>query len=143
MAGKIRTATIRQRVAISAPPDAVYRALTNAQQHAAFTDAAATGAARVGARFTAWDGYTHGKHLVLEKARRIVQEWSTTEWPSSAAASRLEIRLEPTGKGTLLVMIHTGVPASQAASLRQGWKDYYWSPLKAWFASKGRDRTKA
>ena len=143
MAGKIRTATIRQRVAILAPPDAVYQALTNARQHAAFTDAEAMGPARVGARFTAWDGYIHGKHLMLEKPRRIVQEWSTTEWPSSAAPSRLEIRLEPKGRGTLLVMIHSGVPAAQAASLRQGWKDYYWSPLKAWFAGKGRALAKS
>lgn len=142
MAKKIRTATIRQRVTISAPPDAVYRALTHARQHAAFTEAEATGAARVGARFTAWDGYIEGKHLVLEKARRIVQEWSTTEWPNNAAPSRLEIRLEPKGKGTLLVMVHAGVPASQAASLRQGWKDYYWSLLKTWFARKGRGNTK-
>ena len=142
MARSIRTATIRQRVTISAPPDEVYCALTNARQHAAFTESEATGSGRVGARFTAWDGYIQGKHLVLEKPRRIVQEWSTTEWPSGAAPSRLEIRLEPKGTGTLLVMVHAGVPAAQAASLRQGWKDYYWSPLKAWFASKGRGRTK-
>jgi len=136
MARKVRTATIRQRVVIPAPPEAVYRALTNARQHSAFTEAEATGAARVGARFTAWDGYIGGKHLVLEKARRIVQEWRTTEWPTSAAASRLEIRLAPRGEGTLLVMTHTGVPALQAASLRGGWKDYYWKPLQAWFARK-------
>lgn len=142
MAGKIRTATIRQRVAIPASPEAVYRALTNARQQAAFTDAEATGAARVGARFTAWDGYIDGKHLELEKARRIVQEWSSTEWPKSAAPSRVEIQLEPKGKGTLLIMTHAGVPASQAASLRQGWKDYYWTPLKAWFARTGRGKAK-
>ena len=125
--------TIRQRVTIPAPPAKVYEALMNAKKHAAFTAAEATGVARVGARFTAWDGYISGKHLQLDKGRRIVQEWTTTQWPRGAIASRLEIRLEPSGKGTALTMIHSGVPASRAASLRDGWRHYYWQPLKAWF----------
>jgi hypothetical protein len=62
---KVDTRTIRQRVAIPAPPTNVYAALVNAKKHAAFTAAEASGAARVGARFTAWDGYISGKHLNL------------------------------------------------------------------------------
>ena len=130
---KVDTRTIRQRVAIPAPPTKVYEALVNAKKHAAFTPAEASGAARVGARFTAWDGYISGKHLILEKGRRIVQEWATTQWPKGCSPSRLEIRLEPSGKGTALTMIHSELPASQAASLRDGWSQYYWKPLKAWF----------
>jgi len=129
---KIVTCTIRQRVSIAASPAEVYEALVNAKKHAAFTGAQATGAARVGARFTAWDGYITGKHLLLDKGRRIVQEWTTTGWPKGAVASRLEIRLGRSGKGTVLTMIHSGVPASRTASLRDGWKRYYWQPLKAW-----------
>jgi len=130
------TCTIRQRVTITAPPAMVYEALVNARNHTAFTSARATGVARVGARFTAWDGYISGKHLVLDKGRRIVQEWATTGWPKGAAASRLEIRLEPHGERTALTMIHSGVPASRAARLRDGWKLYYWQPLRAWFRSR-------
>ena len=123
---------------IAASPDAVYRALTNARRHAAFTEAKATGRARVGYRFTAWDGYIEGKHLALKQARRIVQEWSTSEWPSGAAPSRLELRLRPVKGGTELTMIHSGVPASQSRSLRSGWVEYYWKPLKDWFAREAR-----
>jgi activator of HSP90 ATPase len=133
---KSTTRTIRQRVSIPASPQDVYEALVNAKKHAAFTQAQATGTARVGARFTAWDGYISGKHLVLEKGRRIVQEWVTTEWPKGVAASRLEILLERKGKGTLLTMLHSEVPAAQAASYRDGWKEYYWEPLKAWFRNR-------
>ena len=133
---KTDTRTIRQRVTIPAPPAKVYEALVNAKKHAAFTAAEATGVARVGARFTAWDGYISGKHLLLDKGRRIVQEWTTTQWPRGASASRLDIRLAPSGNGTALTMIHSGVPASRAASLRDGWKEYYWTPLKAWFRAR-------
>jgi uncharacterized protein YndB with AHSA1/START domain len=135
-ARKPATRTITQRVTIPAPPAAVYEALVNAKKHAAFTGAAATGTARVGARFTAWDGYISGRHRVLEKGRRIVQEWTTTEWPEGAAPSRLEILLGSKGAGTLLVMIHSEVPASQAAGYRDGWKVHYWELLKAWFRGK-------
>src|SRR5260370_38991126 len=71
-------------------PAQVYDALVNARKHAAFTGAAATGAAKVGGKFTAWDGYIFGKHLELEPPRRIVQEWATTEWPAGSPPSKLE-----------------------------------------------------
>lgn len=127
------TRTIRQTVLIPAPPAAVYRALMDARTHAAFTGAAAKGAARVGARFSAWDGYVAARHLVLAKGRRIVQEWSTSEWPPGAPESRLVLTLRKTKAGTRLTMVHSNVPASQAARYRKGWIDHYWKPLRAFF----------
>jgi activator of HSP90 ATPase len=132
----VRTATIHQRVTIPASPEAVYDALTNARLHAAFTGAAATGRARVGYRFTAWDGYIEGTHLALEPGRLMVQEWSTPEWPKACPPSRLQFRLKQAKAGTELTMIQSGVPASQSRGLRSGWAEYYWQPLRAWFANK-------
>ena len=122
-------------------PQAIYRALTNAHQHAAFTRARATGVARVGARFTAWDGYISGRHLELMPAERIVQEWQTSEWPRGYAPSLLDIKLQASRRGTLLQIAHTKVPAAQAEDLRAGWIEYYWKPLKAWFRAR-RTRVK-
>ena len=131
-----KTRTIRQRVTIPASPEAVYRALTNARQQAAFTEAHATGVARVGARFTAWDDYIRGRHVVLIPGKRIVQEWQTREWPSGLAPSLLEIKLRPSGRGTLLQMVHENVPAQHAEDLRAGWIEHYWKPLKAWLNAR-------
>jgi activator of HSP90 ATPase len=130
----VRTATIRQRLKIPASPEAVYEALTNARLHAAFTGALATGRARSGYGFTAWDGYVEGRHLVLRRGRLIVQEWSTSEWPEACPPSRLEFRLKPAKTGTELIMVQSGVPAAQSRNLRSGWAEYYWKPLRAWFA---------
>ena len=115
----------------------LYDALLNARKHAAFTGARATSVARVGGRFTAWDGYICGTHLELEPPRRIVQAWWTTEWPAGAPPSRLEWRFRAKRGGTEVTMVHSNVPASQAASYRQGWIDYYWNPLKAYFSGRG------
>ncbi|MBK9168751.1 MAG: SRPBCC domain-containing protein [Bryobacterales bacterium] len=128
-----KTKTIRQTRGIPATPDQIYEALTNAKKHTAFTGAAATGAARVGGKFTAYDGYISGKHVVLDKGKRIVQQWQTTEWPEGEPPSTLEFILEAKGKGTSVKMIHSGIPADQAPRYGQGWDDYYWTPLKAHF----------
>jgi activator of HSP90 ATPase len=129
------TKTIRQRAHFrGVQPVELYDSILNGRKHSAFTGAKATSVARVGGAFTAWDGYITGKHLELEPARRIVQEWKTTQWPAGSPPSRLEWRFQPKRGGTEMTLIHSNVPASQAPSYRQGWIDYYWNPLKKFFA---------
>jgi activator of HSP90 ATPase len=129
-----RARTITQKIFVpSVPPAEVYDAIVTARGQAAFTGAAATGAARVGGRFTAWDGYISGVHRRLVKGRSIVQDWKTTEWPADAPPSRLEFSFEQVKGGTAIRMVHSDVPAAQAASLRKGWVEYYWTPLKQYF----------
>ena len=130
------TRSITQTVAVQASPSDVYDALVTAKLHAAFTQSAATGVARVGAKFTAWDGYISGVHRELVRGEKIVQDWWTTEWPEGAEPSRLEFVLTPTRTGTRVKMVHSNVPAEQADGYRQGWVDFYWTPLKAYFRKR-------
>ncbi len=135
---KGRTRTIRQEVFIPAKPAEVYGALTDAGKHSEFTGSKATGAARAGARFTAWGGYISGKHVLLEKGKKIVQEWRTTEWPEGAGPSRLTFTLKPSKGGTLLKMVHSKVPSEQAEAYGKGWVESYWEPLKRYFEKRKR-----
>jgi len=123
-------------VILPASPRAVYDAFVDPRRHAAFTDSPAAGSRRVGARFSACGGYISAVHRELVPGRRIVQDWSTTEWPEGAPVSRLELTLKPVPRGTELRMVHSNVPASQADAYRQGWIDYYWAPLKAYFEKR-------
>jgi activator of HSP90 ATPase len=131
-----KTRTIRQNTLIPATPVEVYDAFINARKHRAFTGAGATCGARVGGKFTAWDGYISGKILELDLGKRIVQEWRTTEWPEGAPPSQLDLSFKKKGNGTVISMIHSRVPAEQAAAYRKGWIDYYWNPLKKYFQEK-------
>jgi len=133
-----RVKTITQKVVIPAPPAEVFKAFVNPRVQAAFTGAAATGSARVGGRFTAWDGYISGVNRVVEPGRRLVQDWKTTEWPDGAGPSSVEFMFKPVGGGTEVRLVHSNVPAAQADSYRQGWIDYYWEPLKAYFRERLR-----
>jgi activator of HSP90 ATPase len=121
---------IEQTVLFEAAPEDVYDALLDPKKHSAFTGSPATTSQRVGAAFTAWDGYITGKNLELVKGKKIVQEWKTTEWPDGYPVSRLEFTLTAKNGGTKLEMIHSKVPAEQVADYSSGWKSAYWGPLK-------------
>lgn len=133
-----KTKTIRQTELIPGEPIEVYEALVDAKKHTEFTGSKATSNSKVGGRFTAWDGYISGKNLKLEKGKRIVQEWKTTEWPAGSESSIVEFTFKKAKNGTELTMVHSNVPAEQADSYRQGWIDSYWEPLKQYFKKKNR-----
>jgi activator of HSP90 ATPase len=130
---KLKTTTITQRVVIPALPDEVYEAFTNAKKHSEVTGGKATGNPTIGSKFTAWDGYILGKNLELEKDKKIVQEWVTSDWPQGYPPSKLELTFREVGGKTELTMVHSDVPAEREDELKQGWIDFYWEPLKAHF----------
>ena len=130
---KLKFKTIKQKVLIPATPTEVYDAFVDAKIHSSFTGSKATFVPRVGGKITAWDGYITGKNLKLVKGKRIVQEWISSDWTEGYPPSTLDLRFSKKGNGTELTMIHSGVPAKQAASFAQGWKDFYWKGLKDHF----------
>jgi activator of HSP90 ATPase len=132
------TTTIRQTELFPAKPIQVYQALVDPKKHTEFTGSEATSNQKVGGKFTAWEGYIFGKNLKLEKGKRIVQEWQTTEWPPDYPPSIVEFTLKATRTGTELTMVQSNVPAEQADSYREGWTDYYWKPLRQYFNKKKR-----
>jgi activator of HSP90 ATPase len=70
----------------------------------------------------------------LQRARQILAEWKTSEWPEGYPASQLLLSFQVSDAGTLVSMVHSGVPVSQAEAYRQGWTVYYWTPLKEYFS---------
>jgi activator of HSP90 ATPase len=97
------------------------------------TVSAARVSGKVGGKFTTWDGYISGRTLELEPDQRIVQAWRTTEFPDDAPDSYLEVSLEKDKGGTKVSLTHTGLPPGTEASYKQGWKDFYFTPMKAYF----------
>lgn len=129
------TKILDQTVVIPAPRTKVYEALTNPDIHAKFTGAEATGDAKVGETFTAWDGYITGVYRELIPDTKIVADWSTTEWPDGYAPSLLTIVLSDKGNQTELTLHQENVPAEQADAYESGWHESYWQPLTAYLAN--------
>jgi uncharacterized protein YndB with AHSA1/START domain len=121
---------------LSAPPEIVYRAWLDSQEHSRMTGGEARVSAVTGETFEAWDGYIRGRNLELEPYRRIVQTWRTAEFSPSEKDSKIEILLEPQNGGTLLILIHTDLPA-HGMQYKQGWVDNYFEPMQAYFLADG------
>ena len=68
-----------------------------------------------------------------EKGKKIVQEWTTSEWPEGYPPSVLELDLKKVPEGTELTMTHSKVPEEQADDYEEGWMDYYWNPMIEYF----------
>jgi activator of HSP90 ATPase len=130
----VKTKTIRQAITLPASPEEVYDAWMDSKKHSAFTGGKAVISQKVDGAFTVFDGYASGKNLALVPGKKIVQSWKAAEggWPDEYY-SELTVSLKAKGKATVLSFVQTGVPEGSAADVAQGWKDYYWTPLKEFF----------
>ncbi len=121
---------------VPATASEIYEAWLSTKGHAAMTGSPTQMDGKVGGKFSAWDGYIFGTILELKPDRRIVQAWRTSEFPDEAPDSRLEILLEEVEGGTKVTLIHSDLPDNQAGSYLQGWEDFYFKPMKAYFGGR-------
>lgn len=131
------TSPIRQKVLLSASPTVVFEYLTDSKKHAAFTGGSAKMSAKVGASVSAFSGFATGKNIEIIPNQKIVQTWhaSILGWPEDQN-STLTITLQKVGKKTELVMVHENVPAFLKSMIANGWKEYYWNPLKEYLENQ-------
>jgi uncharacterized protein YndB with AHSA1/START domain len=122
---------IRQSVVLPASPARLYEAYLDSKQHARIIDASARITARAGGRFSVWDGDIHGVILQLVPGRLIVQTWRASNWNKSDLDSTLILSFGPDKKGGRIDLVQVNVPAKHFAGVRQGWRDYYWTPWRA------------
>ncbi len=125
----MKTKTIRQSVTIKTSPHEVYEALMDSRKHARFTGAKARIGRKAGGKFTAYDGYIEGVHLNLVPDKKIVQSWRGSDWPEGHY-SRATFSLKKVKNGTRLTFAQSGVPDQYHHDINQGWRDYYWKPMK-------------
>ena len=127
--------TIKQKVTFNVTPAQLYEAILDPKIHSKFSGAKATGSMKVGGKFTAWDGYIFGTNLVLEKNKKIVQQWTSTDFPKGHM-TEVTFEFLRLAKGTKLVFTHKNVPDENYEDTSQGWKDFYWIPLQTWFGAQ-------
>ncbi len=129
-------ATIRQTVLFDASPHDVFEALVDSKKHAAFTGDKAKIDRRVGGTFSVFGGYATGKTLRLEKDKVIIQSWRSTDFAKDDPDSTVSFRFSKSGNRTRLIFVHSIVPDAQAADIKQGWIDFYWTPLKEYLGPR-------
>jgi activator of HSP90 ATPase len=131
--GKTSTEAFEVSTIINAEPKVVYKAWLSSKEHSEFTGSKAKIDPKKGGAFTAWDGYISGTTLELEPFTRIKQAWRTTEFPEKSKDSIIEVLLEPAEQGTKLTLKHSNIPKGQSEEYRQGWVDYYFTPMAEYY----------
>jgi activator of HSP90 ATPase len=122
---------IKQTVNFNAYVHTIYELLMDSTLHAAFTGEPARISRRIGGLFSAYDGYCSGKTTELILDQKIVQLWRASDWPTDVY-STVVYELMPSAKGTRLVFTQSGVPQEFAASIAEGWKEFYWDKIKSY-----------
>jgi activator of HSP90 ATPase len=128
----LKTKTIRRQVTVKgATPHELYERLMDSKKHAKLTGDKTKMSRKVGGRFTAGDGWISGFNVELVKDKLIVQAWrgNDDDWPAGYY-SAVRFRFTKVPGGTRLDFLYSGVPAVAYAGIRDGWREYYWEPLK-------------
>lgn len=133
----MKTHTIKQSITFNASPKTVYDLLMNAKKHGAFTGGKVKMSNKINGRFEVFDGYCHGYNIELKEAKKIVQAWHFTEegWPEDHF-SICTFEFNKTPKGTKLSFTQSHIPANKHKTLKTGWKQYYWEPMKEMLKNK-------
>ena len=125
----METKTIKQTATFKATPHQAYEALMHSKKHAQFTGGKASISRKVGGKFSAYDGYAEGVNLELAPDEKIVQTWRANDWPAGHY-SRVTFAIKEVKGGASLTFTQSGVPEDQFEDVAQGWRDWYWLPMK-------------
>jgi len=125
----MKTKTIRQSFTFRAPPREIYDILMDPERHSRLTGSTVEIERHVGGVFRVYGGEIQGVNLELVPGQKIVQSWRYGDWPEGHY-SKATFSLAEVPKGTRLTFTQTGVPDGAYDDIRQGWRDYYWEPMK-------------
>ncbi len=130
----METGNIRQSVTFKASPHTVYELLVDSKKHSVLAGDEAKISRKAGGKFNV-GSYIDGVQLELVPDEKIVQTWRYEDWPKGHYSKATFFFKALDGK-TRLTFTQTGVPAEFLEDIKQGWIDYYWTPMKEILESK-------
>ncbi len=125
----MKTRTIRQSVTFKASPHEVYEVLMDSKKHSALTGSPARIGRYAGDKFSIYGGDIEGVNLELVPDHKIVQSWRYSDWPEGHY-SQATFSLKGVPGSARLTFTQTWVPVEFYDDISQGWRDYYWTPMK-------------
>ena len=128
----MKTRTVRQSIWLPAKPSEIFDAILDEKKHSKFTGAQAKILPKVGGKFSVWGRDISGTTEKIEKNKKIVQSWRSSDW-EEGHFSEVQFEFIPEKDGTKLVLIHKKVPSEHFKDISDGWKQFYWKPLKEFF----------
>ena len=129
--------TLTQKVVFkNTTPEELYALYMDAKLHSKVTGNTAKITSKEGSSYSAFGLFISGKNLRLIPAKLIVQTWRASDWKKSDMDSIFMLSFEKKGNDAILNMVHANIPDDQAAGIKSGWNDYYWTPWKAYLSGQ-------
>ena len=106
----------------------------DSKKHSKFTESKAKISRVVGGSFSIYEGEITGKNVELIQDKKITQTWrgESDHWPKGYYPT-ITLVFEPVDEGTLIKFTHADIPEGAYESVKEGWDNYYWEPLKDMF----------
>ncbi|MVT08951.1 SRPBCC domain-containing protein [Chitinophaga tropicalis] len=111
---------------VPAPPEDLYKALTNPLTIQLWTGEPAEMSTEPGTEFSLWSDSIAGMNLEFVEDKKIVQEWYFGE---QEEPSIVTIILHLNKKGTDVELKHTNIPDDAYEDIVDGWNDAYFGAL--------------
>jgi len=121
----------KQHFIIPAPPEDVYRALTNPATIQLWSGEPAEMDTTPGSEFSLWEGAIVGRNLEFVEDKKIVQHWYFGEQEQDSIVT---IILHPDKKGTSAELKHTNIPDEDYNDIVEGWRDAYFGAIIDFYA---------
>jgi len=123
------TNVVELQVRLDAPPEQVFRYLTEPDRYVQWQGVKAELDPRPGGVYRVWmdaDTVASGAFVSVEPARRVVFTWG---WEGNESvppgSTTVELSLEADGDGTVLSLRHSGLPDGEAAAMHtEGWRHF-------------------
>ena len=125
--------TIRQTALIKgATAKDLYATIMEPARHGALFGQEVKISDREGAAFSVGRDL-EGKNLRLVKDKKIVQQWRANNWPAGVYSTATFAFAKAPG-GAKVTFTQTGVPSPFYKEIADGWRAYYWGPMRKAFA---------
>lgn len=115
---------------IPAPPEDVYKALTNPVTLQLWTGEKAEMSTEPGSEFSLWDGSITGINISFEENKKIVQQWYFGE---QSEESLVTITLHEQKSTTSVELVHTNIPDDDYRDIVEGWNHSYFGELREFY----------
>lgn len=122
------------KIVFPASIDRVFSAWLNSREHTAMTGVEAQVSDQVGESFQAWEGYISGENLRIVSNSLIEQSWRTADFKTDEPDSHLELHFTSIGDETEMHLIHQHLPEGTTRQYLQGWQEFYFKPMLAYFS---------
>jgi len=120
----------RKYFTIPAPPEDVYKALTNPVTLQLWTGEKAEMSTEPGSEFSLWDGSISGRNISFEENKKIVQQWYFGDQPEESIVT---ITLHFQKPGTSAELQHTNIPDEEYDDFVDGWNSSYFGALREFY----------